>query len=114
VAAFIKINCGCRSSWADNNLRVYPQESLMNEVADFGCVNSALVTLPRLLEELSGSRRFDDVPGLVFKRENGEIVQTPSPDKLEKFSDYPFPWRRGLPNELYEEFRPRGRTSPSW
>jgi len=103
-AAFIKNQLRVPVILGGYNLRVYPQESLMNEVADFGCVNSALVTLPRLLEELSGSRRFDDVPGLVFKRENGEIVQTPSPDKLEKFSDYPFPWRRGLPNELYEEF----------
>jgi radical SAM superfamily enzyme YgiQ (UPF0313 family) len=86
------------------NLRVYPKESLANDVADFGCVNSALVTLPRLLEELGGQRRFDDVPGLVFKRETGEVVQTPSPSPEERFSDYPFPWRKGLPNELYEEF----------
>ncbi|MDP8225907.1 MAG: radical SAM protein [Candidatus Lernaella stagnicola] len=86
------------------NLRVYPKESLMNDVVDFGCVNSALVTVPRLLEEFEGARRFDDVPGLVFKRNNGEIVQTPSAAEEEKFTDYPFPWRSGLPNDLYEEF----------
>lgn len=86
------------------NLRVYPQESLQNDVADFGCVNSALVTVPRLLEELAGSRRFEDVPGLVYKNENGEIVQTPSLEPEENFTDYPIPWRKGLPNDLYEEF----------
>ncbi len=86
------------------NLRVYPKESLMNDTADFGCVSSALVTLPRLLEELEGSRRFDDVPGLVYKNENGDPTQTPSPEKEELFSDYPMPWRGSLPNHLYEEF----------
>ncbi len=85
------------------NLRVYPRESLMNDVADFGCVNSALVTVPRLLDELGGARRFDDVPGLVFKR-GDEVVQTASPEKEERFVDYPMPWRKSLPNDLYEEF----------
>ncbi len=85
------------------NLRVYPEESLMNPVADFGCVNSALVTVPRLLEELEGSRDFDDVPGLVYKRD-GKIIKTPSLETEEKFVDYPMPWRDSLPNELYEEF----------
>ncbi len=86
------------------NLRVYPRESLMNETADFGCVNSALVTLPRLFEELEGARRFDDVPGLVYKNDKGEIIQTPSPAQEESFIDYPMPYRDCLPNELYEEF----------
>ena len=86
------------------NLRVYPKESLMNQVADFGCVNSALNTVPRLLEELSGQRRFEDVPGLVYKDDSGNIHQTPSLEIEEKFSDYPMPYRDCLPNHLYEEF----------
>ncbi len=84
------------------NLRVYPTESVTPEAIDFGCFNSAYHTVPRLLEELEGGRNFDDVPGLVYKR-NGEIVQTPygpEPD----FDDYPNPARHLLPNELYAEF----------
>ena len=103
-ARHIKAALGVPIILGGYNMRVYPKESLMNDVADFGCVNSALVTVPRLLDELAGDRRFDDVPGLIFKRNNGEIVQTPSPATEEKFSDYPFPWRSGLPNDLYEEF----------
>lgn len=86
------------------NLRVYPHESLMNDVADFGCVNSALVTLPRLFEEMEGQRRFDDVPGLIYKSDSGKIIQTPSVSPEELFKDYPMPWRESLPNDLYEEF----------
>ncbi len=84
------------------NLRVYPQESVLPPEIDFGCFNSAYHTVPRLLEELEGGERFDDVPGLIFKR-NGDIVQTeygPEPD----FENYPFPARHLLPNELYAEF----------
>jgi len=103
-ARHIKQALGVPIVFGGYNMRVYPEESLMNDVADFGCVNSALVTVPRLLEELEGQRRFDDVPGLVYKRNNGQIVQTPSAAVAEKFTDYPFPWRSGLPNELYEEF----------
>ncbi len=38
---------------------------------DFGCFNSAYHTVPRLLAELEEGQRFDDVPGLIYKR-NGE------------------------------------------
>lgn len=86
------------------NLRVYPEASIAAPEIDFGVVNSSLITLPALLDELGGARRFADVPGLVYKKENGEIVRTPDPEQREKFSDYPFPDRSTLPNHLYEEF----------
>jgi len=84
------------------NLRVYPKESVSVDGVDFGCFNSALHTVPRLFEELEGQRRFEDVPGLVYK-ENGEVKMTeygPEPD----FEHYPNPARHLLPNELYAEF----------
>ena len=84
------------------NLRVYPKVSVMPPEIDFGCYNSAYHTVPRLLEELEGGRRFDDVPGLIYKR-NGEVVQTEYGEDPE-FDDYPTPARDLLPNELYAEF----------
>jgi len=85
------------------NLRVYPKESVVPEEIDFGCVNSALYTVPRLLEELENGRDFDSVPGLVYKKD-GKIIQTPSLPEQERFDDYPNPARHHLPNELYAEF----------
>lgn len=85
------------------NLRVYPKESLMNDVADFGVVESAFYTVPRLLEELEGGRRFGEVPGLLYKR-GQEVIMTPPHPVPEKFEDYPNPARHLLPNELYAEF----------
>jgi len=83
------------------NLRVYPTESVTPEEIDFGCVNSALYTVPALLSELASGRNFGDVPGLAYKKD-GKILVTDSVD--EDFEDYPFPARHLLPNELYAEF----------
>jgi anaerobic magnesium-protoporphyrin IX monomethyl ester cyclase len=84
------------------NLRVYPTESVTPEEIDFGCFNSAYETVPRLLEALETNGNFDDVPGLVFKR-NGKIVQTDYGEDPD-FENYPNPARHLLPNELYAEF----------
>ncbi len=84
------------------NLRVYPIESVTPPEIDFGCFNSALHTVPRLLEELEGGCHFDDVPGLIYHR-NGDVVCTESGPE-ESFEDYPNPARHLLPNELYAEF----------
>ncbi len=84
------------------NLRVYPNASVTPDDIDFGCFNSAYYTVPRLLEELAGQRRFADVPGLIYK-ENGQLKMTeygPEPD----FENYPNPARHLVPNELYAEF----------
>lgn len=86
------------------NLRVYPQESVMPPEIDFGCLNSACDTVPRLLEELDGGQHFDDVPGLIYKRNGREkIILTPYGEDPD-FNAYPFPARHLLPNELYAEF----------
>lgn len=85
------------------NLRVYPEESVMPDEIDFGCVNSAFYTVPALFDELEGSRRFHDVPGLVYEN-NGKIIVTPPYSTMENFDDYPNPARHLLPNELYAEF----------
>lgn len=84
------------------NLRVYPRQSLVPEEIDFGVVNQAYYTLPRLLEELEGARRFDKVPGLVYK-EDDQIIVTPHPQKID-FDLFPNPARHLLPNHLYAEF----------
>jgi radical SAM superfamily enzyme YgiQ (UPF0313 family) len=85
------------------NLRVYPKESLAHPDIDFGVVEHAYYTIPRLLEELeSGRHDFATVPGLVYKR-NGLTLITPHPQKI-NFDDFPNPARHLLPNHLYAEF----------
>lgn len=85
------------------NLRVYPQESLMNNVADFGCYKQSLKMFPAFLREFEGGRNFESVPGLVYKQKGRIIVNDPHPEE-ENFNAYPNPARHLLPNELYAEF----------
>ena len=85
------------------NLRIYPRESILHSEIDFGIVEHAYYTLPALLGELEkGSVNFEQVPGLVFKR-NGEIIVTAHPQPID-FDKFPNPARHLLPNELYAEF----------
>lgn len=85
------------------NLRVYPRESLMNDIADYGCYRQALYMFPAFLREIEGGRRFHDVPGLIYKNGSEIIVNAPHADE-EDFDRYPNPARHLLPNELYAEF----------
>lgn len=101
-AQFLKKNLKVPVIIGGYNLRVYPQESVSVDGPDFGCFNSAYDTLPRLLTELEGQRRFQDVPGLIYK-ENGQVLMTPYGDDPD-FNDYPNPARHLLPNDLYAEF----------
>lgn len=102
-AAYLKENLKVPVVLGGYNLRVYPKESLMNDIADYGVVNSVYYTIPRLLEEIDERGHFDDVPGLVYKN-NGKIRITPPYPTMEDFDDYPNPARHLLPNELYAEF----------
>jgi radical SAM superfamily enzyme YgiQ (UPF0313 family) len=84
------------------NLRVYPKESVAPPEIDFGCYNSAYHTVPALLAELEGGRHFENVPGLIWKR-NGACLQNDYGEDPD-FNLYPNPARHLLPNELYAEF----------
>ncbi|MBL7197053.1 MAG: B12-binding domain-containing radical SAM protein [Candidatus Omnitrophica bacterium] len=85
------------------NLRVYPQESISHPEIDFGIVEHAYYTIPALLRELErGDRNLDDVPGLVYKKDD-KIIVTPHPQKID-FDRFPNPARHLLPNHLYAEF----------
>jgi len=101
-ARFLKKNLKVPVIIGGYNLRVYPNESVSVEGPDFGCFNSAYYTVPRLFEELEGRRRFQEVPGLIYK-ENGQVKMNPY-GKDPKFDDYPNPARHLLPNDLYAEF----------
>jgi radical SAM superfamily enzyme YgiQ (UPF0313 family) len=84
------------------NLRVYPKESVTPPEIDFGCYNSAYYTVPKLLAELEGGRHFEEVPGLIWKKD-GQIIQNDYGEDPD-FNLYPNPARHLLPNELYAEF----------
>ncbi len=102
-ARYLKERLGVPVVVGGYNLRVYPRESLMNDVVDYGCYRQALYMFPALLEQLGDSCNFDDVPGLVYRKGSEIKLNPPHPDE-ENFDAFPNPARHLLPNELYAEF----------
>jgi len=85
------------------NLRVYPRESVSHPEIDFGVVEQAYYTIPALFEKMGKEKPdFDQVPGLVYKKE-GRIIVTGHPQTID-FNKFPNPARHLLPNDLYAEF----------
>jgi anaerobic magnesium-protoporphyrin IX monomethyl ester cyclase len=76
---------------------VTPQE------IDYGVLDSAFYTFPRLLNAMEHNRNFRDVPGLIYK-EGTDIIINPSSSEPDNFDLYPSPARHLLSNELYAEF----------
>ncbi|MBN2407363.1 MAG: radical SAM protein [Elusimicrobia bacterium] len=84
------------------NLRVYPRESVAPAEIDFGVREHAYYTIPSLFEELERGRKFENVPGLIYK-DGGQTLINAHPLKID-FDKFPNPARDLLPNELYAEF----------
>ena len=85
------------------NLRVYPRESVSFSEIDFGVLEHAYYTIPALFKELvKENPNFDNVPGLVYKK-NKKVIVTPHFQKID-FNKFPNPARHLLSNELYAEF----------
>ena len=66
---------------------------------DLVAVGEGEETIVRIMEHLD-DRRFDEVPGLVFKR-GGEVVRTEPLGRSKDMSSLPLPYRRDLPNQEY-------------
>ena len=100
---FLKANLNIPVVVGGYNFRVYPKESLLHDEIDFGVVEQAYYTIPALLKELERANpNFDNVPGLVYKK-NGKVIITTHPREID-FNQFPNPARHLLPNELYAEF----------
>ena len=64
-AEYLKKELGVPVVGGGYNMRVYPRESLTNDVLDYGCYRQALKMFPAFLEQLGGDRDFGGVSGLV-------------------------------------------------
>ncbi len=89
------------------NMRFYPDEAMANPELSYGVLEHSLETLPAFLAEYAGGRRFENVPGLIW-RENGQLRKTPP--RPVKFDDFPRPLRRDLPNDKYAEIATETHT----
>ncbi len=69
---------------------------------DLVAVGEGEETIVQVMRHLD-DRRFDEIPGLVFKRD-GEVVRTPARTRSKDMSQLPLPYRSDLPNQEYIDY----------
>ena len=69
---------------------------------DLVAVGEGEETIVRIMEHLD-DRRFEEIPGLVFKRD-GAVVRTEALGRTKDMSSLPLPYRRDLPNQQYIDY----------
>ncbi|MCF7907347.1 MAG: B12-binding domain-containing radical SAM protein [Candidatus Omnitrophica bacterium] len=85
------------------NLKLYLKESLFYQEIDYGILDDALESLPKLLRALAESRDLRTIEGLAY-RHKGKLMINPPSDKAIGFDNFPFPARDLLPNDKYVSF----------
>ncbi|MFH1469537.1 MAG: radical SAM protein [Pseudomonadota bacterium] len=84
------------------NLLLYPRESMVHAVVDYGLAGHTVHTLPRLLAAIAAGEKPRGIPGACY-RDGQQIVCEP-PEPTVDFSEFPFPARHLLPNDRYYSF----------
>ncbi len=69
---------------------------------DLVAIGEGEETIVRIMEHLD-DRRFEEIPGLVFKRD-GEVVRNEALGRTKDMSSLPLPYRRDLPNQQYIDY----------
>ncbi len=86
----------------------HPEVLLKNSNIDIAVIGEGEITCKELMEALEGPRDLNDVKGICYK-ENGQIIFTPSRQRIRVLDDLPFPaWelfpvRTYLRNPIYRE-----------
>src|SRR2546426_2789416 len=69
-------------------------------------------TIGSILEHL-GDRRFDEIPGVVFKRD-GRVVRSTARQRTKDMTHLPLPYRGDIPNDHTSATCPKlGKTAPT-
>jgi radical SAM superfamily enzyme YgiQ (UPF0313 family) len=86
------------------HMGIYPKETMSHTCLDYGVTGEAEQSLPQLLTALLHKRPLDDVRGIVYRRPDGQVVQTASPPLLADASQAAWPARHLIDNSLYYSF----------
>ncbi len=80
---------------------IYPEETIRQDCVDFLVLGEAELYFPKLLEALRDEKKLQQVQGIVFKKKNGEVVQTPHHGFIQNLDEIPFPARHLTPYKKY-------------
>ncbi len=106
----IRAATGAPSLVGGVHLGLFPTESFAHECLDVGVTGEAEVCLPPLLERLVAGEEPADVPGVIYRREDGSVAQTAPPLPFQDVDAAPEPARHLVDNSLYFSFISRYRN----
>jgi anaerobic magnesium-protoporphyrin IX monomethyl ester cyclase len=86
------------------HMGMYPVESMSHTCLDYGVTGEAEMTLPHLLDAVTRNKPLDGLKGLVWRRDDGEIVYNGHAPTLANISDAARPARHLQDNSLYYSF----------
>lgn len=79
-----------------------PRETLIHYPSlDFLVHGEGEITFLKLVEALQSNADYTKIPGLGYRKENGEVTINPRPALIENLDSLPFPARHLFPNRLY-------------
>jgi len=77
-----------------------PESVMASAAVDFVIRGEGEVVMPLLAEALSKGRRYDAIPGLVFRKRDGTIQISPAA-RMQQLDDYPLPATRLINQKFY-------------
>jgi len=97
-----EINPSCRTIIGGSHFTGDPISTMKNNtIIDFGIKNEGEITLFELLNAISGNKKLNDIPGLVYRNKNGKIINNVDRPFVKDIDDFPMPAYDLLPMDRY-------------
>ena len=88
---------------------INPETLINDQNIDYVIKGEAEDTLPELIKAINSKKNLEEIPNLIFKKEN-KIISTPIKDQEKDINEYPFPARELLNNKYYFSIFTKGNV----
>jgi radical SAM superfamily enzyme YgiQ (UPF0313 family) len=83
------------------HMEIYPKETLSHHCIELGLAGHADMTLVALLEAHASGADLSEIPGAIFRQDDGEVIVVPEIARPKNDDDMPFPARELWPTEKH-------------
>ncbi len=83
------------------HVSLVPEEAMSHPQFDVGVLGEGEHTMADLCDVYSGTKALQDVPGIIFRAEDGSFIYTAKRKKVRDLDEFPFPARHLLPPNIY-------------
>jgi len=84
------------------HVSLLPEQAMEEAAFDVGVIHEGEHTMLELLDYFQGERSLEDIPGIVYRSESGEVCFTEHRAEWRKLDELPVPARHLLPPNIYK------------